>query len=150
MATSRTTDTTATAATDSNDAAVHQAIERINREFPGIVRARNADSAAAWFAPDAILYANGTPAVRGRDAIRQFYVGFFQAIPIQDISFTTEEITERGDLAIETGTNALTVGVPGQAGQTVAGKYLAVWKQQPDGGWLIWRHSPSSDVAPPQ
>jgi ketosteroid isomerase-like protein len=79
-----------------------------------------------------------------------FSAGFFQAVPIQDMSFTTEEITQRGDLAIETGTNALTVGAPGQAGVTAAGKYLAVWKRQPNGRWLLWRHSPSSNVMAPR
>src|SRR5688572_13000206 len=134
---------------DSSDAAVRQTIARINREFPAHARAANADSAAAWFAPDAVVYVNGVPPVRGRDAIRVFYDQFFQAMPIRDMSFVTDEITVRGDVAIETGASSLALAGPGQATPaTVAGKYLAVWKQQPDGRWLLWRHSPSSNVMP--
>ena len=135
--------------TDSTVAAVRQTIARINREFPELARGRNADSAATWFAPDAVVYVNGVPPVRGRDAIRVFYDQFFQAMPIRDMAFVTEEITVRGDLAVETGENSLTLAGPSQATPaTVAGKYLAVWKRQPDGRWLLWRHSPSSNVMP--
>jgi ketosteroid isomerase-like protein len=85
------------------DTGVRQTVARINHEFAAFARARNAGAAAAWFAPDAILYANGMPALRGRGAIQQFYAGFFQSMPIRDMTFTTEEIIERGDIAIETG-----------------------------------------------
>ena len=132
------------------DPALRQTIERIGREFPTLARAKNPDAAAAWFAPDAIIYANGMPPVRGREAIRSFYAGFFQAFPIRDMSFTTEEISQHGDVAIESGSSSLTIGAPGQANApTVAGKYLAVWKKQRDGKWLLWRHSPSSNVMQP-
>jgi uncharacterized protein (TIGR02246 family) len=134
-------------ASTSEDAAIRQAGERISREFPVLARARNADAAAAWFAPDAIFYANGMPAVRGRAAIRELYAGFFQAMPIRDVSFVTEEITVRGDVAIETGANTVTIGAPGQDSPvTTSGKYVAVWKRQPDGQWLLWRHSPSANT----
>ena len=144
-----------TAATDSPtfnastaaDSVVRQTIARNNREFASYARGRHADSAAAWFAPDAIVLVNGAPPVKGRDAIRDFYDQFFQAMPIRDMTFTTEEVTVSGDIAIETGSSSLAVGGPGQATPvTVAGKYLAVWRRQPDGRWLLWRHSPSSNV----
>jgi uncharacterized protein (TIGR02246 family) len=129
------------------DSVVRQTIARIAREFPNHALARNADSAAAWFAPDAIVLLNGVPPVKGRDAIRVMYDQFFQAMPIRGMTFTPEEITVSGDIAIETGSSTLTVGGPGQATPpSVAGKYLAVWKRQPNGEWLLWRHSPSSNV----
>ncbi|HUQ81223.1 MAG TPA: DUF4440 domain-containing protein [Gemmatimonadaceae bacterium] len=138
------------AQTPKADTGVRGAVARINREFPSLARAGNASAAAGWFAPDAILYANGMPAIRGRAAIQQFYAGFFQSMPIRDMTFTTEEITERGDIAIETGANSITIGAPSQsAAPSVAGKYLAVWKRQPNGQWLIWRHSPSGNATPP-
>ena len=131
----------------SEDAAIRQTVERISREFPALARARNADAAAAWFAPDAIFYAYGLPPVRGRAAIRELYNGFFQAMPIRDMSFVTEEITVRGDIAVETGASTVTIGAPGQdSAVTTSGKYVAVWKRQPDGQWLLWRHSPSANA----
>lgn len=131
-----------------DDGAIRQTVERISRDFPVLARARNADAAAAWFAPDAILYANGMPPVRGRDSIREFYAGFFQAMPIRDMAFATEEITQRGDVAIETGASSVTVGATPDAAATVAGKYVAVWKRQPDDRWLLWRHAPSANAMP--
>lgn len=142
-----TADSTISSAATGADSVVRQTIARIAREFANHARSRNADSAAAWFAPDAIVLVNGAPPVKGREAIREFYDQFFQAMPIRDMTFTTEEVTVSGDIAIETGSSSLVVGGPGQATPvTVAGKYLAVWKRQPDGRWLLWRHSPSSNV----
>ena len=136
-------------ASDSTDAAFRQTVARVNRELPQQARAGDASAVAAWFAPDAVVYVNGVPAVRGRDSIRVFYEQFFQAMPIRDMTFATDEITVRGDLGVETGTSSLSLGGPGQATPaTVAGKYLAVWKRQPDGRWMLWRHSPSSNVMP--
>ena len=134
---------------DSSDAAFRRTVDRVNREFPQHARAGDATAAAAWFAPDAVVYVNGVPAVRGRDSIRVFYEQFFRAMPIRDMTFATDEITVGGDLGVETGSSSLSLGGPGQATPaTVAGKYLAVWKRQPDGRWLLWRHSPSSNVMP--
>jgi uncharacterized protein (TIGR02246 family) len=142
-----TADSTISIAATAADSVVRQTIARIAREFANHARSRSADSAAAWFAPDAIVLVNGAPPVKGRDAIREFYDQFFQAMPIRDMTFTTEEVTVSGDIAIETGSSSLVVGGPGQVTPvTVAGKYLAVWKRQPDGRWLLWRHSPSSNV----
>jgi uncharacterized protein (TIGR02246 family) len=133
----------------SAEATVRQTVARITREFPERALAGDATGAAAWFARDAVLYVNGVPAVRGRDAIRVFYDQFFRAMPIRGMTFTTGEITMSGDLAVETGTTTLSIAAPGQTvPATVAGKYLAVWKRQPDGQWLLWRHAPSSNVMP--
>jgi uncharacterized protein (TIGR02246 family) len=137
----------ATTTGPSADSVVRQTIARISREFPKHALARNADSAAAWFAPDAIVLLNGVPPVKGRDAIRVMYDQFFHAMPIRGMTFTPEEITVSGDIAIEIGSSTLAVGGPEQATPpSVAGKYLAVWKRQPNGEWLVWRHSPSSNV----
>ena len=138
---------TSAAVTDTATAAAREAIVRFNGAFAGYARSKHADSAAAWFAPDAMVLVNGVPAVRGRDSIRTFYDQFFQVMPIRDMTSTTEEITVSGMFAVETGMSTLSLGGPGQATPvTVAGKYLAVWRRQPDGRWLLWRHSPSSNV----
>ena len=132
---------------DTASGAAREAVARFNRSFAGYARSRNADSVASWFAADAMVLVNGAPAIRTRDSIRTFYDQFFQAMPIRDMTSVTEQITVSGTFAVETGTSTLSVGGPGQATPvTVAGKYLAVWRRQSDGRWLLWRHSPSSNV----
>ena len=130
-------------------AGARRAIARMNAEVSGLATTRNADSLAQWFAPDAAVFANGAPPIYGRDSIRAFYGQFFEAMPIRDMGFATEEVTVSGDLAIETGRSTLSLGGPGQTTPVaVAGKYLSVWRRQPDGRWLLWRHAPSTNALP--
>jgi uncharacterized protein (TIGR02246 family) len=137
----------AASSTDSAGASVRQAVAGLNGQLGNLARTRNADSLAAWFAQDAMVLVNGVPVVRTRDSIRTFYDQFFQAMPIRDMTFSAEDVSVSGDVAVETGTSALSIAGPGQsAAVTVPGKYLTVWKRQPDGRWLVWRHAPSSNV----
>ena len=141
-------DTAVTApSTDSAGASARQAVAGLNGALGNLARTRNADSLATWFAQDAMVLVNGVPVVRTRDSIRTFYDQFFQAMPIRDMTFSTDDVSVSGDVAVETGTSALSIAGPGQsAAVTVGGKYLTVWKRQPDGRWLVWRHAPSSNV----
>ena len=133
----------------SDTAGARQAIATMNAELSKLAVARNADSVAARFALDAMVLAIGAAAIRGRDSIRTFYDQFFQAMPIREMTFATEDLSFSGDLAIETGRSTLSLGGPGQATPiTVSGKYLSVWKRHADGRWLLWRHAPSNNVLP--
>ena len=121
----------------------------MNAAFSGLATTRNADSLATWFAADAMVLAIGVPAIRGRDSIRTFYDQFFQAMPIREMTFSTDDVAFSGEVAVETGRSVLSLGGPGQPTPvTVAGKYLSVWKRQPDGRWLLWRHAPSTNALP--
>jgi ketosteroid isomerase-like protein len=53
-----------------------------------------------------------------------------------------------GDLAVETGTYAMTI-IP-KNGNAVAdkGKYIHVWKKSVDGSWKVVRYVPTSDIPP--
>jgi uncharacterized protein (TIGR02246 family) len=133
----------------SDTAAGRRAIANMNAAFSGLATTRNADSLATWFAADAKVLAIGAPVIHGRDSIRTFYEQFFQAMPIREMTFSTDDVAFSGEVAVETGRSVLSLGGPGQPTPvTVAGKYLSVWKRQPDGRWLLWRHAPSTNVLP--
>jgi uncharacterized protein (TIGR02246 family) len=129
------------------DAAVRRAVEEANREIVRASRHHDAAAIAARFAPDAVLLMDGVQPIYGRQAIADMYAGFLQGNHVEDSSITTLELTVLGDYAIEMGTNSVTMRPRGQNRAMVRpGKYLVVWKRQPDGTWLIWRDAPTLNV----
>jgi uncharacterized protein (TIGR02246 family) len=109
--------------------------------------ARNdATAVAALYTPDALLLSPNRPAIAGRDGIR----AWFAALP-RFARMTTDlaEVDGRGDLAVARATFAMTLALPGRPPVEERGKILQVLRRQPDGRWLIWRESFSSDTPRP-
>ena len=132
-------------------AADRAAIERVADSQQVLFNTGKFDEAVALtFAEDAVSLPPNAPAVVGRPAI-QAYMKTFP--PFRDFSMTPRMIDGRGDLAVVRGNYAMTLSVPGSpAGQKDVGKYLEIWKKQPDGGWKVIRDAFSSDlptVGPP-
>jgi len=117
-----------------------------NVEASEAIRRKDAAAMAEWFARDALFFQPNLPALEGRDAIRHYYADAFSpAVNLQEGTFATSEVHAAGDLGIETGTSIMTWQASGKPAVTVAGKYLTVWKRQPNGSWRIWRHAPSTN-----
>ena len=144
---------TSTASTNTSSAASDQTAER--RQI-GAAAARiweavaRADSAAILsdYADDAIVLGSGGPAVQGKPAVAAFLQGLFAGNTLKDVNGNVTDIMISGDLAVETGTYAMTV-IP-KNGIPVAdkGKYIHVWRRATDGSWKIVRYMANSDIAP--
>jgi uncharacterized protein (TIGR02246 family) len=107
---------------------------------------RDADAIAGLYTADALLLPPNRPAVSGRDGIR----AWFLALPaFSRMATDTVEIDGRADLAVARATFAMTLPLPGQPAIEERGKILQVLRRQPDGRWLIWRESFSSDTPRP-
>src|SRR4029450_8337394 len=115
------------------------------------------DSAAilAHYADDAIILGSGGPmlqgkaaVLRGKPAIAAFLQGLFGGNTLSDVKGNVTDIMISGDLAVETGTYAMTI-IP-KNGNAVAdkGKYIHVWKKSVDGSWKVVRYVPNSDIPP--
>jgi ketosteroid isomerase-like protein len=87
------------------------------------------------------LQPNGTP-IEGRPALRRWITAFSG---LDSFSSTVLEVEGQGDLAVSRGTYAFVLG-PQAAGSAVdTGKFLTVWRRQPDGAWRISRNIWNSD-----
>ena len=64
---------------------------------------------------------------------------------ITDFTVNTSDVMLAGDLAIETGTAAMTTKMKDGPEEKNQLKYLTVWKRQADGGWKIIRDIDSPD-----
>lgn len=132
------------AESDSARAAIEAAAAAFSQHF----NAGHADSAGAFYAPNAVLMPAGAPAVTGRDSIVAALQGFFGMMP-PGASFALEvqRVTANGPMAVDRGAWTMTTPTPDGEPMVARGKYLVHWRRI-DGRWLmvenIW-----NDDAPP-
>jgi ketosteroid isomerase-like protein len=93
----------------------------------------DADRFASYYVQDARFYAAGLPLVRGRAAIRDL-MGQLMSTPgfALQVAATDAHVSAAGDVGYISGTYELK-----QAGGVEKGKYVTVWRKQPDGAWRV-------------
>lgn len=106
----------------------------MDEEFVRNAHAKDADKlVAAFYAPDAQVFATQQPVVTGHAAIRELFKGLLSAL--QRVSLNTTKIEASGDLAYGSGIYEMTLAGPGGKTTQDRGKYVVVYKRQPDGAW---------------
>jgi uncharacterized protein (TIGR02246 family) len=138
-------------ATPSADRAAEEAaIKKAGEEFFAAVNAKNAAAAADTYSDDAVYMEGGSPAITGKEAIRQHLEGFVK-LPQVSMSGgpTSIKFSDDGSMAYEEGKFSL--GYADAKGKAVKedGKYLLVWRKS-GGKWKTVSESNSMDKAPGQ
>ncbi len=108
------------------------AIESAIAVFEKAANAKDAVTIANFYTEDASLLPPGSPIVKGRQNIQQFWKAFFDA-GASDGKLTVVDVKPFGDLAYEIGT--FEANLPTTPGKTARaqGKYVVIWKRQTDG-----------------
>ena len=90
------------------------------------------------------------PAAATKDAIRQMWKELLES-PGAAISWKTTkvELARSGELAYSSGTYEFTMNDASGKPVPDHGKYLEVWKKQPDGDWKVVADIWNSDVSVP-
>ena len=109
---------------------------------------RDVERILSFWTDDAKVFPPGAPVVAGKPAIREFVAGSL-GTPGFRIWWEPQEVVVNagGDLGYTTGRNHLTM--PDAAGklQTEDGRYVTVWRRDPDGEWRcvidVWNGGPS-------
>ncbi len=110
--------------------------------------AGDADAVADCYAEDAVLWLPGTPMMRGRDAIREGYVGFFAQFSVRDVELTEMGRASSGDESASWGTYSMTMVSKSDGSETPSvGRYTDV-STQVDGKWVYLVDHASDDPAP--
>jgi len=134
----------------STHAADVNAILEIERGAREAVVAKDLDRYVSNYADDASLFWPGAPVVTGLTAIREF-MRTFLSIPAFSLSFETAnvEVSQAGDFAYSCGTNKVTLVDPNGKSMQDRGKYLTVYRKQPDGRWKVVADMGNSDLPAP-
>jgi uncharacterized protein (TIGR02246 family) len=126
------------------------AIREIEIEAKKAAAIRDLERYICFYADDASLFWPGTPLVTGKDAIRELMNAFF-AMPSFSLSFQTMkvQVSQSGDLAYSYGINTVTFTDPNGNAVSDKGKYVTVYKKQPDGNWKVTADIGNSDLQAP-
>ena len=127
-----------------------KSILELERRAREAAQAKDLDRYVSFYADDASLFWPGAPMVTGRAAIREFMRAFL-AMPAFSLSFETAkvDVARAGDLAYSYGTNKVTLVDPVGNRMKDRGKYLTVYRKQPDGTWKVMADIGNSDLPAP-
>ena len=114
------------------------------------IDAKDAAAIAAFYSDDAILMPTAEPIVRGKAAITEEWKHILAIPAFQNESkLGGVEVAAAGDLAYTYG--SYRSRLMGEDGKLVIepGKWLTIWKKQPNGGWRIAVETYNTDIPPP-
>jgi ketosteroid isomerase-like protein len=98
-----------------------------------------------YYTEDAVVMPPNTPVVTGRAAIRDFLSGM---PPITNFKIVDVEIDGGEDKAWVHGIYTMTLSPPGTSPMEDVGKYMEVWRKEPDGTWKVTHDMFNSDLPP--
>jgi len=127
-------------------AADESAIRALDAQWSKTAGAHDLDGIVSYYSDDAVLLPPNAPAATGRQAIRASWADL--AAPGVSIAWQASkvEVARSGDLAYSVGTYTLAMKDP--QGKPIAdkGKFMEVWKRQPDGNWKAVADTYNSDL----
>jgi uncharacterized protein (TIGR02246 family) len=112
---------------------------------------RDPEKWASYFAEDAAILMPNEPMILGKDKARQALKAML-ADPNFGVRFeaTRVEASKGGDLVYTIGTYTMTMSDPkDKKPMSDKGKYVTVYKKQPDGTWKAVADMINSDLPPP-
>lgn len=131
-----------------NVSEIRTTIEAQNQKAMSAMLAGDLAGSLMNYADSTVVMMPGMPAMRGRMAYEAGFKGMMDAMKITAATFHTDDVMASGDLAVETGTFAMTTVPKGGKPMEDKGKYISVWKKQTDGSWKIVRDINNSDMMP--
>jgi ketosteroid isomerase-like protein len=112
-------------------------LERVLTDYEAAWRRGDGEALALLFDADGFVLGNGTPAVRGRSAIRKYYQGPGGALVLRAFAF-----------AAEGGVGYILGGYSRRAGEPDVGKFTLTLRRNSDRRWLIVSDMDNSNGAP--
>ncbi len=130
-------------------AADEAAVRKADADWAAAGQSKQVDAWVAFYTDDAVVLPPNDKAATTKDSIRKT-IGDVLALPGLTVNWKAAkvEVAKSGDLAYAQGTYEL--GMTGPKGKPMAdhGKYVEVWKKQPDGNWKCAVDTWNSDLPP--
>ena len=121
---------------------------KVDEAFAKATAERGMEGWISYFGPDAKIFPQGQPVVEGLDAVKACYAK--NGFDPKDLRWKPlgGELAASGDLGYTWGT-ASWPGVDAKGAKvTRTGKYLTLWKKQPDGSWKVTADLGNADPLP--
>ena len=116
--------------------------------YSATVNAGDVDGWIALWDDDGVQMPPGAPAVHGKSAIREAFSGILLSVDFEEFTINNEEVQVFGDFGFARGNysfvNAMVEGDP----VPFEGKYLTIFRRQPDGSWKVYRDCFNSSTPP--
>jgi len=115
-----------------------QAIRKLDKDWSAAAQSKNVDKTVSFYADDASALPFNAPIATGKEQIRQVWT-HLTSIPGFALTFgpTKIEVAKSGDLAYDLGTFELKSNDAQGNVTPEVGKYVVVWKRQPDKQWKV-------------
>ncbi len=126
------------------------AIREADTGWSRTANAKDVDGFVSFLADGVSFFPPNTPAMTEKDAVRE-WASEMMASPGFDVNWqpTKAEISRSGELGYTLGTYELTIHDPGGKPVTDRGKYVTIWKKQPDDTWKVVADVFNSDLPLP-
>jgi uncharacterized protein (TIGR02246 family) len=128
------------------------AFETATAAFHQALRTNDAEALLGYVADDVLLMPPGEDAVRGKNAMRDWYAAFLSQYSTSSLILSDREVFVGDRWAVELGTYewGLTP-LAGGAALVDRGNYMQVWRSQSDGQWRFEREiwNSSAPASPP-
>lgn len=128
---------TASAQDPADSTAAAQAIAQSAQAFSRALERGDAEGMAAQYVDDAVLVPPNGRVIAGRDSIRVFWTPRNPDFRTLAHSLTTDRLEVAGEVAVEVGTWRQEGQRKDEQPRESAGRYLVVWRRQPDGAWKM-------------
>jgi ketosteroid isomerase-like protein len=118
-----------------------------DREFDNSTSANGVEGWVSHFAPDGLMMPAGSPIVAGQDAIREF--ASKTMTPDSSMRWEPIDAFVSGDLGYTYGlSKSVSRAAEGSLPVVHWGKYLSIWRRQPNRAWRIVVHIDNSSPPP--
>jgi uncharacterized protein (TIGR02246 family) len=131
-------------------AADERAVREADAAWSKAWAAKDLEGSLSFVADDALVLPPNAPILTGKESIRK-WKSELMANPgyAESWQASKAEASRGGDLAYTVGTYEFTLNDPKGKPVTDRGKYLTVWKKQPDGKWKAVADMGNSDLPAP-
>lgn len=113
-------------------------IEYRMKLYMAVMRAMDVEKMAAFYSPKAELFEPGIPPIISRDSILAF-MRLFSGAKVNSATVIPDTIEVFDSTAFYWGSFHENLDFPGQPTSDQEGRFVAEWKMQRDGEWLIER-----------
>ena len=115
-----------------------QAIRRLDKDWSDAAHSKDVAKTISFYSDDASAFPFNAPIATGKEQIRQVWA-HLTSLPGFALTFapTKIEVAKSGELAYDVGTFELKTNDSQGNVATAVGKYVVVWKKQPDKQWKV-------------